>query len=226
MWYFVCCCWFGYDVFMVCFLEIYGNLSFNPLFFPFRRYVLFDNDKLLLSQAPKCCVSKLFCHPKSVQVECLGLRNQLELLWKLQWPLGWSRVKTCENYSWMVKLLQEWLYRFIHPITDEIPMITGLVFHGKMFNRKPPYWLVKTMVSGEDFPKKTNPIPMKSWDVMMAWLPLGWPMPSNVMAQPVPGARFSTVRGSPSQSYGTGHERVDSRCQVWPLFLLKTDGIP
>lgn len=35
-------------------------------------------------------------------------------------------------------------------------------FTGKNWTRKPPYSMVKIMVSGEDFPEKTSPTNMRS----------------------------------------------------------------
>ena len=126
-----------------------GNLlkshNLNPLFFPFRRCSVWWQIAVVSTIAQMLCVSKL-CHSKSV-LGCLGLRNQLELLWKncsdRLGVAGWKHVKTTvgwSSYYWND-------YRFIHPITNEIPMITGLVFTGK-FTPETPYLMVKTMVSG------------------------------------------------------------------------------
>ena len=210
------CLWCVYGVFP-------GNLwkshNLNPLFFfPFGD-VLFD-DKLLLSQPPKCSVSKL-CHPKSVQVGGLGSAISLSCCENCSDCLGvagWKHVKT--TVGWSSYYRND--YRFIHPITDEIPMITGLVFTGK-FTPETPIFNGKN----HGFRLRFSLKPTQSlWNPEMSWWldsqwddqspPMSWHSPFQV-----PDFQRSGVPHPRATAQGL-HERV-SQGRFWSIPGARSD---
>ena len=143
------CLWCVYGVFP-------GNLwtshNLNPLFtFPTE----WKSHKIPWFQSPPTSLLWMFC--LMTNCCCLNRPNAVcpsAVIPNLSWGVLGSAISLscCEKTAvtaWvlpgenMVKTTVGWSsyywndYRFIHPITDEIPMITGLVFTGK-FTPEPP----------------------------------------------------------------------------------------